>query len=931
MKNLLAILGIILVMLAVEGLVFLAHYWQRRLGTMLLGAFALLSVFSISFFGAVVPLVRLTPTLNIPLLSVVIYANILVGLLTVYSCDGTNYARRFLSVLLGGYALTLIVQELIRFAGPTEAFFAINPLSERLFEPNWRISLASILSLVFSFALVLFLYQYLANRFSTWPRALRIILVLGIVFISDGVFFTIVAFSGHARFQDLLVNQLLIKPAMTLILGPGTALYITRILRAQASPEGEARPVFDVVSRVTEMDREVSSILTTMVDGLIVYNRDGLVTRYNPAAEKLLECSLQGLRLDDPSLRLTLPDGNRLPNADSPLLKALRSRQPIANVELGVRSESGKLRILSVTASPIFDSQNRLRGALATFRDVTQRKEVDESLADSQDFLKRLIEQAPTGIAVFDRTGVAERFNKVYLHLIGIASPNELMEKFNLFKDKLYAEGDLLRYFVKAYKGTSVEIPALGIDLKTRKVLALNELSFAESDAGGVLKVISHFLYPMYDRSGKVDRVVALISDLTKHTQAEQHRRQIAERYQNMVARISDFLFSAKVEHGSLQYEFCTPAVEKVTGYTEAYYLNDNWFWFTIIDADDKQRVQEELGKLISKREAQEGVIEYRIRARGGETRWVQTRFTFLRDAAGEVERVIGAVSDMTRSKEAEDALRKTVSRFRSLVDSLNDFVISVDLEGKITFANQAFNKIFDQSGRTMIGRDIYRYVHGDDRDLINPKLQELLKMKKPFRHHELRLRRPQDDYIWLSVNADPLYDDAGALNGMMIVAADVSEHKRIERTVQQQHGALLLLEQVADQIALRRPEREICENISRNIPTVLGCDAVFMGRWDAGHQSLSLVAGAEPSDLQPARQCCESAQPVISREASTTNGTDPVHIKTLVAVPIMNATQVLGVLLVSTNHGTNSFNADTVRYLAILARQLAVVCEHEG
>lgn len=930
MESISLLLVVAFAMLAVEVLVFLAHYWQRRFGTMLLGAFGLLSVFCLSFFAGVVPLVKFSAwDLTIPVLSVVVYTNIIVALLIVYVCDGTKYARRFLAVLVGGYFFVLFLQEIIRLVAPTSAFYAINALPDRLFEHNWRISGAAILAFFFSFALVIFFYQALANLRPSWPRGARIALVLGAVFILDGVFFSTIAFYGDARWSTFMRTQLISKFFATLVLAPFAALYVTRILREQTAPTEESRPVFDVVNTVTEMDRELDSVLTTMLDGLIIYNRDGLVTRYNPAAERLFDRALQGLRLDDPKLRFTLPDGNRLPFADSPLLQALHLKQTVENVELGVRQENGRLRILSVNASPILDSQKRVRGALATFRDITQRKEVDESLAEAQDFLKRLVEQAPTGIAVFDRTGVAERFNKVYLELIGIASANELMEKFNLFKDKLYTESDVLRHFVKAYKGTSVEIPPFAVDLQTRKPLALNAVDFETS--GEKVKVIAHFIYPVYDRTGKVDRVVALVSDLTARTRAEQNRRQIAERYQNMVARITDFLFSAKVRQSSLQYEFCTPAVEKVTGYSEEYFLNDNWFWFTIIDADDKQRVQEELGKFIAKRDAQEGLLEYRIRARGGETRWVQTRFSFVRDAAGDVEHILGAVTDMTRSKEAEDALRRTVTRFRTVVDSLNDFVLSTDLEGKITFANQAFNKMFDQRSRTMMGKDLYRYMHADDREQIGKLMQDLSKTRKPIRAHELRLHKPQGDYLWLRVNVDPLFDDNVAMNSVMIVATDITESKRVDHVIRQQSGALRLLEQIAQKIEAEVSEHEFCQLITAEAPGILECESIFIGRWDAPTQSFMLAAGTAPEDWQWAKQCCMTAAPILWNNEPQTEDHSAGKMKAVAAVPIMNARHVLGVLHISSEHATRVFDADTIRYLAILARELATVCEHAG
>jgi PAS domain S-box-containing protein len=164
------------------------------------------------------------------------------------------------------------------------------------------------------------------------------------------------------------------------------------------------------------------------------------------------------------------------------------------------------------------------------------------------------------------------------------------------------------------------------------------------------LKVVSHLLFSVRDRHGKVRSVVALVTDLTRRMQAERSREEIEARFQDMVARIADYLFSARVEQGSLKYEFCSPVIEKITGYPEEFFLNDNWFWFKIILLDDQQRVQDELLNLFTQRD-DEGVIEYRIRARGGETRWLQSRFTILRNDKGKVERVIGAVSDAKKRR----------------------------------------------------------------------------------------------------------------------------------------------------------------------------------------------------------------------------------------------------------------------------------------
>ncbi len=775
----LSFLGLIAAMLAVQALILLAHRYQHRMGTMLLGAVASTGIFGVWMFAGVVPVLRLSDNLVVPLLSTIFYSNLVAAILVVYICDGTKAARRFMLVMMGTFVITIILQEIIDVLRQVETIAVFRPLANELYNRNLRIVVAATVTLVVAFLSIIFTYQLLANHFASWPRSLRILLVLALVFLADGLLFVALGYYGEPRFGILLLSQAVSKVLTALVLAPGIILYVTRVLRTQAEPGAEGRPVFDVLNTVTEMDREMTTILANMVDGFILFTLDGTVTRANAAAEKLLGRSLVGLRLDDPAWRLTYADGSSLAASDSPLLRVLRERRSIENEEIGIRQSDGGLRILAVNVAPMPDSQNRMRGALATFRDITQRRQIDESLAASQDFLKRLIDQAPIGIAVFDREGLAEHVNGTFMKLLGLASPNQVIGQVNLFKDKLFASGDILKYFVQAYKGKAVTIPPKVMDTSNRRMFDLEGFSFAKN--GGpqsALKIISHDLFPVYDRRDKVSSVVALVTDLTERTKAEHQQQQISDRYQDMVTRITDYLFSARVEHSSLKYEFCTPAVEKVTGYPEVFFLNDDWFWFTIIDAGDKSRVQQELVKLLERRDVDDGVIEYRIRARRGETRWLQSRFTILRSVEGVVERLIGAVSDITGRKAAEEALRQSVNKFRGLIESMHDFVVTMDMQGRITYANPTFTQIFDHGARAVLGKDIYRYLHPEDRETIAEQLRELVATEKPIRKQEVRLRNAQEEYVPLVINADVQYDENGHMNGMIIVASEAVVQK---------------------------------------------------------------------------------------------------------------------------------------------------------
>ena len=944
MNNLGLSLSVIAAMITVQAAIIGAHHIQRRIGTMLLGAVAATAMFGVWLFAGMLPVLRLSDIIQVPLISVVLYNNLLASILIVYICDGTKQARRFLLILFISSILAIGVQELIRAVQHLQAVQLLNPMAEDFLQRDWQVTLAAVLALLFAFLLVVFSYQFLTNELKALPRPLRLGLVLVWVFLVDGMLFILIGFMGHEDFSRLVVSQFISEIASAIVLAPGVAWYITRELRSQAENKSEVRPVFEVVSRETEIDREINAILATMVEGFIMFSSDGKVLRANPAAERLIGRPLKGLRLDDPALSMTNPDGTRFPLANSPLVQSLRDRRPVENAELGIPQEDHTLRHISVNVSPMMDAQGRPRGAVAILRDITQRKETDESLAASTDFLKRLIDEAPIGIAVFDAEGEAEHLNKAFLNFLGVSSPNELIGEFNIFRNPLITKTGLLSYVVKAYKGAVVEIPPAAFDVGRAERYELNEIASIESSNGmndGKLKVVSQLLFPVHDRFGKVRNVVDMLTDLTERTKAELGRSLIEKRYEDMAARISDYLFSAKVERGGMRYEFCTPVVEKITGYPGEFFLNDNWFWFTIIDGQDKQRVQDELLRLLSSHNQQEGVIEYRIRSRKGEMRWVQSRFTIIRNPEGQPERLLGAVSDISSRKETEEALRKTVKKLRSLVETMHEFVIVLDLQGKITYVNQTFKQVMGYSERHIIGQSFYQYAHASNREEVQNRFDGVAATKEPLRDYELRFRKSSGEYLLLAVNADPLHEEEDNLSGILTVSTNITERKWAEQTVRQRNSELLLMNQLGEKFRRAVALDEVFQVVYDLLPHAMGIRRASVLLWDDNRRQLvhngSSPDGHEWETLHAndiSQQCFESAQTVVINDyeaeaMASGNGQDSAQVKSVAAVPIMAEGRAIGVLRVEDTETKHRFGKDSIEYLQVIAHQLSLTIQN--
>ena len=101
---------------------------------------------------------------------------------------------------------------------------------------------------------------------------------------------------------------------------------------------------------------------------------------------------------------------------------------------------------------------------------------------------------------------------------------------------------------------------------------------------------------------------------------------------------------------------------------------------------------------------------EFRAVRKDGSLRHLYARAMPVRDAAGEFARHAGICQDITERKQAEEALRESEDRYRSLVISCKEAVLLTALDGRIFAANEAACRMFGRSEQELIqgGRDSF-------------------------------------------------------------------------------------------------------------------------------------------------------------------------------------------------------------------------------
>ena len=163
-------------------------------------------------------------------------------------------------------------------------------------------------------------------------------------------------------------------------------------LRAEIAERNQAE---DTLRRAMEFDE---TVMSNMGEGLYTVDKQGLVTKMNPAAEKLLGWTLEELRgkkMHDVT-HYKHPDGSPFPAEECAGLQVLREGKPLKDFEDTFIRKDGRLFPVSYSSSPLRDRDGEIVGLVVVFQDITERNQAQEALRQNQAQLENRVAERTT-------------------------------------------------------------------------------------------------------------------------------------------------------------------------------------------------------------------------------------------------------------------------------------------------------------------------------------------------------------------------------------------------------------------------------------------------------------------------------------------------------------------------------------------------------
>jgi two-component system cell cycle sensor histidine kinase/response regulator CckA len=314
-----------------------------------------------------------------------------------------------------------------------------------------------------------------------------------------------------------------------------------------------------------------------------------------------------------------------------------------------------------------------------------------------------------------------------------------------------------------------------------------------EAPQNEILQMMAGFLKPFIFTIaallGGIAAILLLAFRLARLARERRAREAADARYRSLVEQLPaiNYIVEMEKEHRTV---YISPQLERILGFTPEQWVADPGLWLRQVHPDDRERVAAEV-----RRNDASGVpteLEYRVITRGGEVRWIHNRSTFLRDAAGNVVAANGVMLDITERRRAEDALRESEERYRTLLETTPLAVTMTNLNGVIVFCNPqtlALHGAREES--EILGRNATDLIAPEDRPRAMENLRRTLEWGgvRTVPYTFLRLdgtRFPAE------LNASLIVDKAGTPRYFIAVSQDITERLAAERTIRDRDERLM-------------------------------------------------------------------------------------------------------------------------------------------
>lgn len=466
--------------------------------------------------------------------------------------------------------------------------------------------------------------------------------------------------------------------------------------------------------------------------------------------------------------------------------------------EIIARRSSGDPRVVMTVKFPLRDRQGKVYGIGGVATDITERKQAEEALRESEERLRFVTLATHDAVWDWDLATNTIWWNETFRETFRYKT-EEIKPGFEFWESLIHPEDKAhLLWELQAMIDRGEQFLAEEYRLRRGDGSYANVL-----DRGHVIR----------DQKGRPVRMVGAIMDITDRKQAEQA-------LQEAEARLRLALQAGRI--GTWDWNMTTGKIVWSRGHEELWGMAPGAFKGTYeefearLHPEDREGVNRILVQAAAGRRAARS--EFRVVWPDGSVHWIAGRGEPFYDDAGQPVRMIGVVMDITERKQAEEALRKSEERFQLASRATNDAIWDWDLVTNAVRWNERFQTLFGyQPEEIESGIESWtNRIHPEDKGWVLSEIDAAIKQGHQFWSGEYRFRRGDGSYVAVFDRGYIVHDENGRPVRMIGAMLDITERKRAEEEIKKLN--LDLERRVAERTAQLEATNKELESFSYSV-----------------------------------------------------------------------------------------------------------------
>ncbi|MCS3802296.1 PAS domain S-box protein [Niastella sp. OAS944] len=495
-----------------------------------------------------------------------------------------------------------------------------------------------------------------------------------------------------------------------------------------------------LVKEIIESEVRYKNLVNSLPVAIYTCNKDGAITFFNEVAVQLwgYRPDINNELLKYCACHKVYWEGKQIHPDETPMAIALHTGKAFRNIEAYVERPDGSVFFASINIDPLFDANGDLIGAINVFQDVTNSKQIEAALRDSESKYRQLIHILETPLYTTDTEGRITLYNKAAAELWG--------REPVIGKDLWCGSFQILNV-----DGSDMPLDTcpMAICLKEKRPVYGEEILVVRPD-GSIRNVAPH-PQPVFDSAGNMTGAINMLIDITRMKEAENALRESEtkyrilanslekevekkvqdlksksedlkkseERYHKMVEEVEDYSIILLDKEGIVQN--WNKGAEKIKGYKEEEIVGKSFQVFYLPN-DTKSGIPLQL--LNHARETGKAIHEGWRKRKDNSIFWASTVITALHDLQGNVTGFSKVTRDLTERKQSEDKMQEYLNQLEFQNRELEQFVYAASHDLK-----EPIRKIHFYSD--YIAEDGLSQLSDKSRDYLNRSINAADRMKK--------------------------------------------------------------------------------------------------------------------------------------------------------------------------------------------------------